>query len=149
MSVAAKRETFISCAELFYQFAERCFDAEKALRNTMRQVDEPYLQGLELVARAQHALGEELEKHAEKGPENLVSTRLQYTLDRQSEPESDSAGAALQAVTSVNDELQQALHDVEEKMPPESIREMFDALRREVDSVNRQISMIRLSMQDV
>lgn len=149
MSVAAKRETFISCAELFYHFAERCFRAEKALRDSMQQVDEPYRQGLELVAQVQHALGEELEKHAEKGPENLISTRLQYTPDQQLEPGAGSAGTAVQDITRVNGELLQVLQDVEEKMSPESIREMVGALRAEVDSFNRKISMIRLSMQDV
>ncbi len=149
MSQVENRETFISFEELFHSFSEQCFSAEQALRRTLQQADEPYSEGLKLVADAQHSLGQELRNCADQGPENLLATRLQYTLEQPRDAEADTAGAAVKGITRLNRELESVLKDLVDKTPQESISEMIDALRREVDTVNRKISMIRVSMQDV
>lgn len=142
-------ETFLSFGELFSRSAERFLEAEREVRNHLNETDPPYRQAIELVADAEHQLAIELAEYAEKGPENIVCTRVQYKLQSNPPPTPSTIGDALKNITEINMELTEVLQDLSEKVAPETLQQTIETLRRDVEQANKQISMIRLTVQDI
>jgi len=142
-------ETFLSFGELFSRSAEQLLQAERAVREHLNETEAPYQQAMKLVADAEHRLAIELAQYAEKGPENIVCTRVQYKLESDARPTPSTLEDALQHLTGINLELTEVLQDLSEKAAPETLQQTIETLRRDVEHVNKQISMIRLTAQDV
>jgi hypothetical protein len=143
------QQTFISYGELFSRSAQRCLEAERSIRNYIDKVGTPYSHAMALIADAEHRLALDLAGYAEKGPDNIVCTRVQFTLDNSAPSEAGSLSEALHNVTCVNEQLADVLAEEADKVVLDTLRETFDALDLEIEAVNRQISMIRLTAQDV
>lgn len=142
-------ETFLSYGELFSRAAQRCFAAERSVRGHMRETDEPYSHAVALVAEEEHKLALELAQYAEKGPENIVCTRIQYKPDSDDLSRSDTLEGALKNITQVNLELAAVIGDLAHKAAPESLRETLETLSTDIEAANRRISTIRLTMRDI
>lgn len=143
------QETFLSFGELFSRSAQRFLEAERAVREHLNEADAPYSDAMQLVADAEHQLATDLAGYAEKGPENIVCTRLQYKLDSKPLPTPATLGDALKNVTKINSDLAAVLQDLSEKSAPETLQQTIKSLSQNVERVNKQISMIRLTAQDM
>lgn len=143
------QQTFISYGELFSRSAQRCLAAERSIRNYIDKVAPPYSNAMALIADAEHRLALDLAGYAEKGPDNIVCTRVQFTLDDNAPSEADSLTGALHNVTCVNEQLAEVLVEEAGKVSLDTLRDTFEALDLEIEAVNRQISMIRLTAQDI
>jgi len=142
-------QTFLSYGELFSHCAGRCREAERAIRSRLDKLDAPYSKAMELVADAEHRLATDLAGYAEKGPDNLVCTRVQYTLEESAPAEARSLADALQNVVRVNEQLAEVLSDQADKAALDTLRETLETIGREIEAVNRRISMIRVTARDV
>jgi hypothetical protein len=143
------QQTFLSYGELFSRSAQRCLEAERCIRNYIDEVDAPYSHAIELIADAEHRLATDLAGYAEKGPDNIVCTRVQYTLEETALSAAENLTRALHNVTRVNQQLAEVLVEEADKVPLDTLRETLVALDLEIETVNRQISMIRLTAQDI
>lgn len=143
------QQTFISYGELFSRSAQRCLEAERSIRNYMDKVAPPYSNAMALIADAEHRLALDLAGYAEKSPDNIVCTRVQFTLDDNTPSDADSLTEALHNVTCVNQQLSEVLVEEADKVSLDTLRDTFEALDLEIEAVNRQISMIRLTAHDI
>ena len=143
------KETFLSYGELFSRSSRRCLAAERSVRSHIAGANARDTQAMTLVADAEHDLAMNLAAYAESGMESIVCTRLQYKLDTAMPAHPDNPEDALENVTSINIDLADLLGDLAEKAAPETLRDNLKNLREVVEAVNRRISTIRLSTQDI
>lgn len=143
------RETFISYRELLSRSAQQCTQAGRSVMAYVTEVRPPYREAMVLVAREERELGVKLEGYAEKSAASVICTRLQYKPEEGELPTPRSPDTALQNVTQVNRELVAILQDLADKSAPDTVYESLDAIRQNIDRVNKRISMILLTAQDV
>lgn len=149
MKSATTRDTFITCKVLLDRLAGQCLDAERDLRRTLPEAEQPYRAGLELIADTQHSLASDIKKFADHGPASLLQTHLQYVPDHTLVSRRvDSVGAAIKHVERVNSEIDQALNDLKENAPQASVSDPVESLRRQLGPLKRKISLIRNSLRD-
>ena len=74
---------------------------------------------------------------------------MQFTLDDNTPSDADSLTEALHNVTCVNQQLSEVLVEEADKVSLDTLRDTFEALDLEIEAVNRQISMIRLTAHDI
>jgi hypothetical protein len=143
------QQTYLSYAELFAHAAQRCLKAETALRAQIGKAEGPYAQAVELIAEAEHGLAKGLSAYASDGPVNTISTRLQYKPEEDAMPPPATLRQALDNITRVNEELAEVFLERADREAPESLRDRVDTVRQEIKGVNKRISMIRLTAEDV
>lgn len=146
---AATQDTFLSCQELLQRYSRQCLHAEKALRQQDPEVSEPYQKVLERIAKHQHSIVQTLEDYTRRGPKAVLSTRIQYKQPTQPNQDVSSPGLAIQQATDINREIVAALTEQADKSTPLSIREALGALAEEIDTINRRISMDRVTATDL
>ena len=146
---AATQDTFLSCRDLLERFAEQCEHAEKALRQHDDEVSEPYQTVLEKIAGHQRTIVKTLREYCDEGPEAVLNTQIQYKQPTKPNQDVKSPGLAIQQATDINREVVTALTDQAEKSAPEGIVEALGSLAQEIETINRQISMDRVTATDL
>ncbi|MEE4144882.1 MAG: hypothetical protein V2I26_08790 [Halieaceae bacterium] len=143
------QQTFMSYGELLSRSAQRCLEAERSIRHHIDTIEPPHSKAMEQIADAEHRLAMDLAAYAEKGPENIVCTRVQFTLDENVSSEAENLTEALHNVTGINNRLAEVLVEEADKVTLDALRDTLEMLDLEIESVNRQISMIRLTANDI
>jgi hypothetical protein len=100
------------------------------------------------IADIERELAGLLARFAENGPEHVLQTRFQYTLDTDRLPEPAHPFQAVNYIISINQKIIDDLDDQARKIGLDSVEDALEALRSEVESLARKISMIRVTMQD-
>ena len=149
MIQAATQDTFLSCKELLARYARQCEHAEQALTHHSNEVSEGYQTVLEKIADHERSIIKTLHDYCNEGPKAVLETRIQYKEPTRPNQDVKSPGLAIQQATDINREIVTALSDQAEKSTPPSISEALNALAREVDTINRQISMDRVTATDL
>ena len=151
MAQTEHHDTFLSSAQLFERAAIRCREAEQGLRNYFGQAGEARLMEMKNIADQEHQLACALERFVESGPAKVLNTRLQYQLDSKllKKISSRSLDDAVDQLTSLNNDLASTFHDQALKSGSPSVREAMENISTEVNAINRRISMIRVTAQDI
>lgn len=129
--------------------AEECLLAESYLRDSRDLAGDPWPSMVDRVAKAERDLGEGLRQFAKNGPPDVLSARTQYTIGFSDQQPPDSLGAAIKRLDDVNHTLVGLLAQQAEKAGFEELKEDTEQLRQKVEAVARQISLIRVSSEDV
>ena len=146
---SATQDTFLSCRELLNRYAAQCNHAEQALRQQATGVSEPYQEVLNKIASHEHDIVSTLKNYTQRGPDAVLNTRIQYKEPTRPNRNVRSPGLSIQQATDINREIVAALTDQAEKTVPERVREALNTLAAEVDGINRQISMDRVTIRDI
>ncbi len=149
MTQAASKDTFLSCKELLNRYADQCDHAEQALRQQANGVTEPYQEVLNKIAGHEQKIVATLQNYTRSGPDAVLSTRIQYKEPTRPNLNVRSPGLSIQQATDINREIVTALTEQAEKSVAERVREALNMLAVEVDSINRQISMDRVTTRDI
>lgn len=142
-------KTFVSYAELLSAMGDRCLLAETYLLEARSGADDPWGALVEELADRERGLGESLKAFSRDGPEDMLSQRIQYTLEMPTANAPDSLNAAIDELARTNDEIESLLGQQAEKATAGTIREEFRNLRETVEAISRKISMIRVTSSDV
>jgi len=148
MNEHVTKDSFLKIEEVLQQAAAQCRDAGLALRLSLGEAPEPYKLALEEIADLEQELGSLLARFAREAPASVLETRCQYTIDTYQPPEPDDYSAAADQLIELNKKIIDDLAEQTTKAAPEDVEEALDALWRNVDTLGRKISMIRLTMQD-
>jgi len=145
----SKRDTFLSVAQLLERATERCARAAEMLERCEAGEDQTHRSLLEDVAADQRELVQQLELYRRDGPENVLTTRLQYRAPEREQQAPHSAQEALQYTTAVNNDVAQLLEEQVLKLAAPETAEQLEDLHQAVVSTNRQISMARVTGEDI
>lgn len=151
MAQTEHQDTFLSTAQFFELAARRCREAEQGLRHHLQEADEIHSQEMKSVADQEHKLVSILECYVQEGPDDVLSTRLQYQIDSKLETEisSQSMDEAFDNLLQLNKDLARTFHDQAIKSATGSVGDAMENIRTEVDAINRRISMIQVTAQDM
>lgn len=151
MAQTEHQDTFLSSAQLLERAAMRCREAERDLRNHFHEAGEGQLMEIKNIADQEHQLACALERFVEAGPDKVLNTRLQYQLDSKllKNISSRSLDDAVNQLTRLNSELATTFHDQAVKSGSPSVCEAMETISTEVNAINRRISMIRITAQDL
>ena len=151
MTETTQQDTFLSSAQLLERAASRCREAEKDLRKKLESVSESKRLEISNVAHQEHLLACALEGYIKHAPKKVLNTCLQYQFDSslQKEIHSHSVDDTYEQLTQLNEDLVKSFHDQAMKAGSPSFSEAMENVSREINAVNRRISMIRITAQDL
>jgi hypothetical protein len=144
-----RQATFLSVAEVLASAAEQCLNAERNLRCTLYHVGEPHALALGEMAARERELAALLSGFVGEASENILETRLQYTLDSIDYPEPRDPFEAATRLVEVNGRIVDDLREQSRNVVPARVGEALDLLWRDVEAISRRISMIHVTMHDV
>jgi hypothetical protein len=144
-----ERETFIACGELLRELAVQCRAAHKFLVQHADEVQGTQTELMRWVAERQERVAGGLERCAVEGPDNLVQRRLQYKPGYRAWRGPDSPERAFEQVVELNNLVAEVLDDEAEKSVPEAVTEHIQDLTRQVNAINRKISLALVVSTDL
>ena len=144
-----QRNTFVSYRELLNLAARRCRLAEQALVRIAGNSDTPAAALVREIARTEQQFIEGLLTFAREGPHEILATRMQYTLDMPDNQQPETLDAALIMLLQTNEKLQGILMQQTEKIQAAETLNDVRGLTGKLEAVNRSISMIRISAEDI
>lgn len=151
MEKSTHQETFLTSAQLFERAAFRCREAETGLRNKLQVLNESKRMEMTSIADQEQLLASALEGYAQHGPQKVLNTRVQYQLESglDRKIQSHTLDEAYHQLTRLNKNLMNTFHDQALKCGSPSVSEAMKNISTEIDAVNRRISMIRVTAQDL
>lgn len=151
MAESKHQKTFLSSAELFNRAAKRCREAESGLRKQLRAADESARLEMSNVAKHEEHLARSLEGYIKHGPLSVLKTRVQYQLDSGLDKsiQSKNLNEAYENLLQLNKELIETFHDQALKSASPTVSEAMENMSAEIAAVNKQISMNRVTAQDM
>jgi hypothetical protein len=144
-----QRETFIEYGDLLRELAAQCRAAEAFLSQGASRELDSMDQLAEWVARREGRVADGLERCAEEGPANMVSRRLQFMPEHRAWEAPEDRVTALQQAVAVNNAVASVLREETEKSVPVDVGEQMDDLTRQVDAINRKVSLALVTSQDL
>lgn len=145
MPSTSHNDTFLSCAELLRTEAQRSDDAQSDLQSTLPLASEHFAGALREVAALEQELTGMLRDYADRGPTQVLETRLQYTADSEHHPDPKNSHDALCRLVAVNREISENLSTAAGNHIPPEVAEQLETLWRDVDNLCRQISRIQVT----
>lgn len=146
-----QRDTFIAFGDLLKSLGLQCRAAERFLRKVRSDDAEPTVTAefAAWVAQRQARIATGLEQCALQGPENMVARRLQYKPSYRAWLDPGTTGLALKQVVNLNNAVAEALGEVAEKSAPVEIGEKMEDLTRQIDAINRKVSLAMVTSRDL
>lgn len=146
--MAPTRDTFMTFAELIGELARNCRCAQAALRRRLQQEDDFHGELVAWVLDQQDALLKGLDDLVDRGPDELLQRRVQYTLDS-SLRNAPSGEGLLPWVLNINNEALEALSDLGDKTLAPEAEESIEDLETQFEGINRRIAMSLNTAQDL
>lgn len=145
------RDTFIAFGDLLKSLALQCRAAERFLRRAQADTGAPMVttEFAAWVAQREGRVATGLEQCAQQGPDNMVERRLQYQPSYRAWQDPDTTNLALRQVVVLNNAVAEALREATEKSVPVEIGEQMDDLTRQIDAINRKVSLAVVTSEDV
>lgn len=146
-----QRDTFIAFGDLLKNLALQCRAAERFLRRA-RADDRQSMVATEFavwVAQREGRVATGLEQCAQQGPDNMISRRLQFKPSYRAWLDPGDTALALKQVVALNNAVAEALAEVTEKSVPVEIGEKMADLTRQIDAINRKVSLAMVTAKDV
>jgi len=146
-----QRDTFISFGDLLKSLALQCRAAERFLRRAGADDAESTVTAefANWVAKREGRVATGLEQCAQQGPENMIARRLQYKPSYRAWLDPGAAELALRQVVDLNNAVAEALAEATEKSVPVEIGEKMDDLTRQIDAINRKVSLAVVTAKDL
>jgi len=144
-----QRDTFIACGDLLQDLALQCRSAQTFLAQNADDADGAQTGLMRWVAARQERVADGLERSALEGPDALIKRRLQYKPGYRAWRGPDSPEAALEQVVELNNVVTGVLGDEADKSVPEEATEHMQDLTRQVDAINRKISLAVVVSGDI
>lgn len=145
----AERETFVAFGDLLLKLALQCRAAERFLKQRTKAEAGVTVELAYWVAERQARVASGLEGCAQEGPSNMVSRRLQYKPDYQAWLDPQETEPALKQVVNLNNTVSEVLQEVTDKSVPVEVGEQMQDLTRQVDAINRKVSLALVVSSDV
>lgn len=142
------RDSFLSVGEFLKDAAEQSRVAERALRSNLHKVTEPYSLALTEIDELERAFVGLLANYSKSAPMNVLETRFQYTLDTVHADLALGPYEAVDRLISVNWQIANDLEEQARKVNSQSVEDALELLRRELETITRRISMIRITIGD-
>ena len=145
------RDTFIAFGDLLKSLALQCRAAERFLRRARADDSEPTLTAefAAWVAQREGRVATGLEQCAQQGPANMIARRLQYKPSYRAWLDPDTTRLALRQTVNLNNAVAEALDEATEKFVPIEIGEQMADLTRQIDAINRKVSLAVVTSDDV
>lgn len=143
------QNTFLSVGKCLETTAESCHMAAANLNRYLDSIDRPYRDGVAEIVDLENQLGDLLANYAERGPANVLDTRVQYNLPL---PEPEGASNASRAMKLLQDTNTAGIDNLRQQagntIPPD-VAEELDTLWRDAENLGRRISMVHVTMRDI
>lgn len=145
------RDTFIAFGDLLRNLALQCRAAERFLRKARADDGEPTVTAefAAWVAQREGRVATGLEQCAQQGPDNMIARRLQYKPSYRAWLDPDTTGQALTQTVNLNNAVAEALDEATEKSVAIEIGEQMADLTRQIDAINRKVSLAVVTSDDV
>jgi hypothetical protein len=146
-----QRDTFIAFGDLLKSLALQCRAAERFLRRAKTDRGAPTITAefAAWVAEREGRVATGLEQCAQQGPENMIARRLQYKPSYRAWLDPGATESALKQVVDLNNAVAEALAEATEKSAPVELGEKMDDLTRQIDAINRKVSLAVVTAKDV
>lgn len=146
-----ERGTFIQFGDLLLRLAEQCRLSAASLEGGGGGERSPdnREQFAKWVAQRQHRLAEDLARCVEECPENLINRRVQYQPGFREWQSPDGLQAALAQTVDLNSTVAGALQTETDKSSTVETGGLMQDLSRQVDAVNRKVSLALVTSQDL
>lgn len=152
MREAAGQLTFISFADLFDYFAKQCEGAALSLDSKIHGASPPFApfdSAIAQVVDREKQLANMFADYVIKGPKTLLSTRIQYTLPKTYLRKPASTGHGIRQLERINREIEDELREQANKIAGQEAQQKLALIAQQINSMNREISKIRLSVRDI
>ena len=145
----SERETFVAYGDLLMNLALQCRSVERALGRRAEDDGGLTVELAKWVAERQARVASGLERCAKEGPENLVARRLQFKPSYRAWLGPEQGDVALGQVVALNNVVTEVLAEEAEKSVPVELGEQMDDLTKQVDAINRKISLALVTSGDL
>lgn len=146
-----QRDTFVAFGDLLKSLALQCRAAERFLRKLRADGSEPMVtvEFAAWIAQREGRVATGLEQCVQHGPANMIARRLQYKPSYRAWLDPDTAKLALRQVVDVNNAVAEALREAAEKSVPVEIGEKMEDLTRQIEAINRKVSLAVVTSGDI